>query len=161
MPYTDLGEPRSRNEALLMNMLGASYEVEEPQSRIEYLLKEILDQGGTGGDVTGIKGSLEEAFRKGNVILALQNIAEVDNGIYFDQINNIIKGIQYTDMPTPAAALSGRIYQFVGTTTADYKNGHFYRCRQDGASYIWEDALGDETEPLTQEQLNALLALLD
>ena len=162
MPYTDLGEPRSRNEVLLMNMLGASCEVEDPQSRIEYLLKEILDNGGTGGgDVSGVKGALEDAFRKGNVTLALQDLATVDNGIYFDELTNIIKGIQYAVMPSPAANLAGRIYQFVGTTTADYKNGHFYRCRQDGASYIWEDALGDETEPLTQEQLNALLALLD
>ena len=161
MPYTDLGEPRSRNEVLLMNMLGASYEVEDPQSRIEYLLKEILDNGGTGGgDVSGVKGALEDAFRKGNVTLALQDLATVDNGIYFDELTNIIKGIQYAVMPSPAADLAGRIYQFVGTTTADYKNGHFYRCIYKDSSYIWEDALGD-TEPLTQEQVNALLAILD
>ena len=49
MSYTDLGAPQSRNEVLLMNMLGATYEVEEPQSRIEYLLKEILENGGGGG----------------------------------------------------------------------------------------------------------------
>ena len=33
MPYTDLGEPRSRNERILMNMLGAEYDIDDPQSR--------------------------------------------------------------------------------------------------------------------------------
>ena len=49
MPYTDLGAPQSRNEMYLMNMLGASYEPGDPQSRIEYLLKEILENGGGSG----------------------------------------------------------------------------------------------------------------
>lgn len=44
----DFWTPKSRNEAILQNMLGAENELEEPQSRIEYLLQEILEQGGTG-----------------------------------------------------------------------------------------------------------------
>lgn len=161
MSYTDLGAPQSRNEVLLMNMLGATYEVKDPQSRVEYLLKEILEQGGTGGgDVTGVKGILEEAFRKGNVTLTLQNLAEVDNGIYFDELHNIIRGIQYAELPTPAAAISGRIYQYIGTDTDTYKNGHFYKCIQAGGVYKWDDCLGN-AEGLTTNQLNALLALLD
>lgn len=162
MSYTDLGAPQSRNEVLLMNMLGATYEVEEPQSRIEYLLKEILENGGGGGggDVSGVKGALENAFRKGNVTLALQNLATVDNGIYFDQLTNIIRGIQYATLPTAEAAISGRIYQYTGADAGSYKSGHFYKCIQDGASYKWVDCL-EEAEELTNEQLNALLALLD
>ena len=161
MSYTDLGAPQSRNEVLLMNMLGATYKVTEPQSRIEYLLKEILDQGGTGGgDVTGVKGVLEEAFRKGNVELALQNLATFEGGIYFDQLTNILRGIQYEVLPTAEASIAGRIYQYTGADAGSYKSGHFYKCIQDGASYKWDDCI-EEAETLTTEQLNALMALLD
>lgn len=45
----NLGAPQSRNEALLMNMLGESYDIGEPQSRIEALLMKIIEQGGGGG----------------------------------------------------------------------------------------------------------------
>jgi hypothetical protein len=55
MPYTDLGEPQSRNERILMNILGATYDLEDPQSRIEYLLIEILNNGGGGGGVVAYK----------------------------------------------------------------------------------------------------------
>ena len=162
MSYTDLGAPQSRNEVLLMNMLGATYEVEEPQSRIEYLLKEILEQGGGGGtgDVSGVKGALESVFRKGNVTIALQNLVTVDNGIYFDQLTNILRGIQYPVLPTPEAAIAGRIYQYTGADADPYKSGHFYKCIQNGSSYKWDDCI-DEAETLTTEQLNALMALLD
>lgn len=162
MSYTDLGAPQSRNEVLLMNMLGATYDVEEPQSRIEYLLKEILENGGGGGtgDVSGVKGALENAFRKGNVTLALQNLATVDNGIYFDELTNIIRGIQYATLPAATASLAGRIYQYTGADAGSYKSGHFYKCIQDGASYKWDDCIKD-AEGLTNEQLNDLLSLLD
>lgn len=159
MSYTDLGEPQSRNEAILMNMLGASYDLDDPQSRIEYLLIEILNAGGTSGAVTGVRGALEEAFRKGNVTLALQNLAEVDNGIYFDELNNILRGIQYPALPAAAASLEGKIYQYTGEDSGDLKSGHFYKCIQDGSSYIWDDCIKG-AEELTQAQLNALLASL-
>ena len=42
MSYTDLGAPQSRNERILMNMLGATYDLDDPQSRIEYLLIELF-----------------------------------------------------------------------------------------------------------------------
>lgn len=41
--------PQSRNEAILQNILGANNVLGEPQSRIEALLMQILDQGGGGG----------------------------------------------------------------------------------------------------------------
>lgn len=40
--------PQSRNEAILQNILGAENELGDPQSRIEELLQEILEQGGGG-----------------------------------------------------------------------------------------------------------------
>lgn len=160
MSYTDLGAPQSRNERILMNMLGAEYDLDDPQSRIEYLLIEILNSGGGSGDVTGVKGALEEAFRKGNVNLALQDLAEADNGIYLDELNNIIRGIQYAELPAAEASLEGRIYQYAGEDDGNLKSGHFYKCIQDGASYKWDDQIKD-AEGLTSEQLNALMAILD
>lgn len=35
---------------------------------------------------------------------------------------------QYATMPTAALSLVGKIAQFVGTTTANYINGYFYKC---------------------------------
>ena len=163
MGYEDLGAPRSRNERYLMNMLGATYDTGEPQSRIEYLLQELIDAGGGGGsgDVSGVKGALENTYRTGRVNLSLPNITDVSNGLEYDTTNKIIKGVQYSEMPTPAAIWLGKIIQYVGETAGDYKSGHFYKCTQSGTTQIWEDCLEDETEALTQEQMNALLALLD
>lgn len=48
----DFLEPLSANEAILQNMLGAENELREPESRIEELLLELLEQGSTGGEVT-------------------------------------------------------------------------------------------------------------
>lgn len=47
------GKPQSRNEAILQNMLGANNQLEPPQSRIEELLTEILENGGGGGGGDG------------------------------------------------------------------------------------------------------------
>ena len=44
----DFGEPQSRNEAILQNILGADNEILPPVSRIEELLIDILEQGGGG-----------------------------------------------------------------------------------------------------------------
>lgn len=56
---------------------------------------------------------------------------------------------QVSIMPTATADNSGAIVQFVGTTTANYINGRFYRCVSDGAStptYAWEEVdFGDST----------------
>ena len=38
--------PQSRNEAILQNILGANNELAPTQSRIEALLKQILESGG-------------------------------------------------------------------------------------------------------------------
>lgn len=57
--------------------------------------------------------------------------------------------IQVETLPTASADELGNIYEFVGTTTANYINGRFYRCVSDGAStptYSWEEVdFGDGT----------------
>lgn len=45
--------------------------------------------------------------------------------------------MQYTALPTPTASLSGQIFQYTGSTNANYTNGYFYKCVQSGGSYIW------------------------
>lgn len=48
--------------------------------------------------------------------------------------------IQVSTMPTAAAGELDKIYQFVGTTDANYTNGYFYKCVSDGqdpATYSW------------------------
>ena len=48
--------PMSRDEKLLRKLLGQAIQTEEPQSRIEALLKQLIDEGGVGGGYE-IKGS--------------------------------------------------------------------------------------------------------
>ena len=48
--------------------------------------------------------------------------------------------IQVATMPTAGAGEEGKIYQFIGTTDANYTNGYFYKCVSDGqnpATYSW------------------------
>ena len=45
----EFGAPQSRNESILQNMLGADNVLVPPESRIEDLLIQILNQGGGGG----------------------------------------------------------------------------------------------------------------
>lgn len=40
---SDFDAPQSRNEAILQNMLGAENELGDPQSRIEELLMQLLE----------------------------------------------------------------------------------------------------------------------
>ena len=62
---------------------------------------------------------------------------------------NVGETTQVSIMPTATADNSGAIVQYVGTTTANYINGRFYRCVSDGAStptYAWEEVdFGDST----------------
>ena len=161
MGYEDLGAPQSRNEVYLMNMLGATYEVEEPQSRIEFLLKELLESGGGGGgEVTGVKGALETEYRKGLVNLLITNIAELANGLTYDSVTKTIKGNQYDTIPTAASIFENKVIQYVGATSGTAKTGHFYQCVNSSGVYKWND-LTEEPESLTQEQINQLLALLN
>lgn len=50
--------------------------------------------------------------------------------------------VQYTTMPTPSATLEGNVVQYIGTTTAVYTNGYFYKCIPNpevSGAFIWEN----------------------
>lgn len=52
----------------------------------------------------------------------------------------IPEAIQVSTMPTAAAGEVGKVYQFIGTTDANYIHGYFYECVSDGqqpATYSW------------------------
>jgi len=63
--------------------------------------------------------------------------------------------VQRAVLPVASQDEEGNIYQFVGTTDANYTNGYFYKCVSDGqtpATYSWQnievqeaDALPDQT----------------
>ena len=55
-------------------------------------------------------------------------------------ITDLDDAIQVATLPAASASEEGKIYQFVGTTTASYTNGYFYKCVSDGgnpATYSW------------------------
>lgn len=61
--------------------------------------------------------------------------------------------LQYTTMPTASASLIGKVYQYIGTTTASFTHNKWYECQESG----WVEVLGAsvsvfETQP-TLEQI--------
>lgn len=46
--------------------------------------------------------------------------------------------IQVATLPAPSADQLDKIYQYIGTTNANYVNGYFYKCINNNGVYIWE-----------------------
>lgn len=56
-------------------------------------------------------------------------------------LTDVSDATQVSSMPTASADELGKIYQYIGTTDANYTNGYFYKCVSDGnnpANYSWE-----------------------
>lgn len=66
----DFGSPESRNEAILQNMLGAENPLGEPLSRIEALLMQVLQV------LQNIEGWSEASVLTGKTLLEVGNDAE-------------------------------------------------------------------------------------
>lgn len=66
----DFGSPESRNEAILQNMLGAENPLGEPLSRIEALLMQVLEV------LQNIEGWSEASVLTGKTLLEVGNDAE-------------------------------------------------------------------------------------
>lgn len=66
---------------------------------------------------------------------------------------------QVSTLPTASADVLGNIYQFIGTTDANYTNGYFYKCVSDGgnpATYSWERVdVQPAVDPLPSQTGNA------
>lgn len=74
--------PQSRNEAVLQNMLGANNVLVPPQSRIEDLLIQILNQGGGGGGEDNVFVASYGTTASGEIATAInaRKIIIVDKG---------------------------------------------------------------------------------
>ena len=66
----DFGSPESRNEAILQNMLGAENPLGEPLSRIEALLMQVLEV------LQNIEGWSEASVLTGKTLLEVGNDVE-------------------------------------------------------------------------------------
>ena len=68
----------------------------------------------------------------------------IESGGVYDAVEEleIVKQdvIQYDTMPSAASEYNGAIVQYIGATSGLYVNGYFYKCKQSGGSYIWEQA---------------------
>ena len=61
--------------------------------------------------------------------------------------------IQVDTLPTASVDVLGKIYQYVGATTASCTNGYFYKCVSDGAvtpTYSWQQV---EVQPAGSSSL--------
>lgn len=79
----------------------------------------VVKQVDTDGVVDSVNG------KTGAVVLSAQDVGAVP---------------QYSTMPQASEDELGNIYQFIGTTDANYTNGYFYKCVSDGqdpATYSW------------------------
>lgn len=76
--------------------------------------------------------------------------------------------LQIDTMPAAAAKYLNVIYQFTGTTTSTYTNGHFYKCVTDGSTYSWEevsfgggavidDSTTSTTETWSSSKINSMI----
>lgn len=57
-------------------------------------------------------------------------------------LTDMDEAIQVSTMPTASATELGKVYQFIGTTDANYTHGYFYECVSDGqqpATYSWSN----------------------
>ena len=75
--------------------------------------------------------------------LKVTAVSEDEDAIYYKSGNNwkqiqLGSVTQLEVMPTPAAKYVGKIYQYVGTTTEDYKKGYFYEGVNSSGVYAWQ-----------------------
>lgn len=50
----------------------------------------------------------------------------------------LTEDVQKIEMPTADSSYLNKIYQYIGTTDANYTNGLFYKCVTNGGQYTWE-----------------------
>lgn len=109
------------------------------------------------GQVTSVNG------QTGAVTLGINDVAptQTDKSGYVLGTDGFVAGwvkpeiVQRSVLPQASEEEVGKIYQYVGTTDANYTNGYFYKCVSNGqtpATYSWEnievqeaDALPDQT----------------
>lgn len=132
----------------------------------EVWVKIIINNGNHSG-VSGVKGASESMYRKGDVELSLEDLAKLGEGLSYDALTHTLDispqaSPQSEELEKPGAENAGRIRQYTGETTEDLIKGRFYECVYDEESgqYEWEEIPVQNEEGLTNEQIDALLALI-
>lgn len=114
----------------------------------------------TGSAVTSVNG------QTGDVSLDINDVAptQTDKSGYVLGTDGFVAGwvkpeiVQRSAMPQASEDELGKIYQYVGTTDANYTNGYFYKCVSDGqnpATYGWENVEVQEADALPSQTGNA------
>ena len=70
---------------------------------------------------------------------------------------------QYRLMPAASIRYLNRVVQYIGAPTQNYKMGFFYHCIYNISteSYSWEEMNTSDVAPLSEHQMDALLALIN
>lgn len=68
---------------------------------------------------------------------------------------------QKAELPTAGTNNIGAIYQYIGPTTAEFKNGYFYRSATDWTNYYWEEVIfGPSTnEAILQDSITSNITI--
>lgn len=112
------------------------------------------------GQVTSVNG------QTGAVTLGINDVAPTQTGKsgYVLGTDGFVAGwvkpeiVQRSALPQASEDELGNVYQFVGTTDANYTNGYFYKCVSDGqnpATYSWENVEVQEADALPSQTGNA------
>ena len=168
LQYSTLPTPSSDNVGAIIEYIGTTtadytngyfYQCKFDGTNYRWVQKDVQPSGGgTGSDnvIEGYFNATDNLFYE--EIAYINPIAGAENVIYisldtnllyrYDDDNSIFirvdehadgQTIQVTTMPTASLDELGKVYQFIGTTTADYTNGYFYKCVVDGSVYSWEE----------------------
>lgn len=70
----------------------------------------------------------------------------------------LTEDVQKTEMPTASSTYLNKIYQYIGTTDANYTNGLFYRCVQNGGTYSWQEC--ETQHRLTASEMADIMSTL-
>lgn len=87
-----------------------------------------------------VDAPMEQFISRGEFSAVTPNDVSAQNKLVAE--NEVTKAVD--TMPTASADLVGTIVQYVGTTTANYTNGYFYKCVSDGAvtpTYSWVEVI--------------------
>jgi len=70
----------------------------------------------------------------------------------------LTEDVQKMEMPTADSSYLNKIYQYIGTTDANFTNGLFYRCVQNGSTYSWQEC--ETQHRLTASEMADIMSTL-
>ena len=56
---------------------------------------------------------------------------------WYDVPTQNVEKTRFTEMPTASSTYSGKIYQYIGTTSGGFIQGYFYECINNSGTYQW------------------------